>query len=150
MQRGRHLPSGHPWLFLLLLACGRPQPATPRASADRRQATAVPLEVSEAVRNEMRTMLGSLHSILTASIAGDTAAMRQAATRSGLAAAADPALEKVLPEGFVQLGIATHRQFDDLAAAIAIGAPRDSIGARLARLTGNCVSCHETYRLDVR
>ena len=150
MQTVGHLPGGHPWLLVLVLACGGPQAAHRGVGADRRQATVVPLQVSEAVRTEMRTMLGSLHGVLTASISGDTAAMRQAATRSGLATAADPALEKVLPEGFLQLGITTHRQFDDLAAAIAAGAPRDSIAVRLARLTGSCVSCHETYRLEVR
>lgn len=150
MQRVARLPGGHLWLLLLVLACGGPARAPGSRSADRREATAVPLKVSEAVRSEMRTMLGSLHRILTASVAGDTAAMRAAATRSGLATAADPALEKLLPEGFVQLGIATHRQFDDLAVAIAAGAPRDSTDARLARLTGHCVSCHESYRLEVR
>ena len=132
MQTVGHLPGGHPWLLVLVLACGGPQAAHRGVGADRRQATVVPLQVSEAVRTEMRTMLGSLHGVLTASISGD------------------PALEKVLPEGFLQLGITTHRQFDDLAAAIAAGAPRDSIAVRLARLTGSCVSCHETYRLEVR
>ncbi|HET7601202.1 MAG TPA: hypothetical protein VFK09_12970 [Gemmatimonadales bacterium] len=98
----------------------------------------------------MRTMLASLQGVLKASVAGDTAAMRQAAARSGLAMAADPALEKLLPEGFLRLGMDTHRQFDALAAAIGAGAPRDSVTARLARVAGNCVSCHETYRLEVR
>jgi cytochrome c556 len=75
--------------------------------------------------------------------------MRQAA-RSGLATAADPALEKLLPQEFLQLGISTHQQFDDLAGAIATGIPRDSVVGRLARLTGNCVSCHASYRLELR
>lgn len=104
------------------------------------------LEARDAVRAEMRTMLGSLHDILKASMVGDTLAMRDAATRSGLATAADPALEKLLPEGFLQLGVNTHQQFDDLAGALAKGLPRDSVGGRLTRITGNCVSCHATYQ----
>jgi hypothetical protein len=124
--------------------------SAPGAGSDRRQVTTVPLEVREAVRSEMRTMLGSLHGILMASMTGDTAAMRQAAVRSGLATAADPALEKLLPEEFLRLGMGTHRQFDELAAGIASGLPRDSVVARVARLTGNCVACHESHRLEVR
>jgi hypothetical protein len=95
-------------------------------------------------------MLGSLHDILKASLVGDTSMMREAATRSGLATAADPALEKLLPEGFLQLGVNTHRQFDELAGALAKGLPRDSLGGRLTRITGNCVSCHATYQLELR
>jgi len=66
-------------------------------------------------------MLSSLHDIMKGSSVGDTPAMRAAATRSGLANAADPALEKLLPEGFPQLGVNTHQQFDELAAALATG-----------------------------
>jgi cytochrome c556 len=98
----------------------------------------------------MRTMLGSLHDILVAALVEDTAAMRRAATRSGLGTAVDPALEKLLPEGFLQLGTRTHQQFDDLAAALATGISHDSIVGRLAQITGNCVSCHASYRLEPR
>jgi hypothetical protein len=95
-------------------------------------------------------MLASLHHILRAGLVGDTAAMREAATRSGLATAADPALEKLLPEGFLELGVDTHQEFDDLASALATGLPRDSITGRLVRITGNCVSCHASYGLELR
>jgi hypothetical protein len=98
----------------------------------------------------MRTMLGSLHDILKASMVGDTSAMREAATRSGLATAADPALEKLLPEGFLQLGVNTHQQFDELAGALATEIPRDSVVGRLTGITGTCVSCHATYQLELR
>jgi hypothetical protein len=137
-------------LLVGLGGCVERPASAPGAGSDRRQVTTVPLEVREAVRSEMRTMLGSLHGILMASMTGDTAAMRQAAVRSGLATAADPALEKLLPEEFLRLGIGTHRQFDELAAGIASGFPRDSVVARVARLTGNCVACHESHRLEVR
>jgi hypothetical protein len=76
--------------------------------------------------------------------------MQAAAKRSGLGAAADPALEKLLPEGFLRLGVSTHQQFDDLAAALATGIPRDSVVGRLTRITGTCVSCHASYRLELR
>jgi len=150
MLSKRFLLAGHALLVLLGLGCVERPRAPARADSDGRQVTAVPLAVREAVRTEMRTMLGSVHGLLMASMAGDTAAMRQAATRSGLATAADPALEKVLPEGFLRLEIDTDRQFDELAAAIAAGIARDSVVGQLARLTGNCVSCHASYRLELR
>jgi hypothetical protein len=150
MPGRRSLPAAHALLLASTLGCGERPPVPPGAGSDSRQVTTVPLEVREAVRSEMRTMLGSLHGILMASLTGDTAAMRQAAVRSGLATAADPALEKLLPEEFLQLGMGTHRQFDELAAGIASGFPRDTVVARLARLTGNCVACHESHRLESR
>jgi hypothetical protein len=98
----------------------------------------------------MRTMLNSLNQLLTAGARGDTAGMRVAATRSGLATAVDPALEKLLPEEFLQLGMSTHRQFDELGAAVQRGVSADSVLTRLGQLTSNCVACHATYRLAPR
>jgi hypothetical protein len=149
MTRGWSARAGYPLLVLLGVGCVERSRA-PVRSADGRQVTVVPLEARDAVRAEMRTMLGSLHDILKASLVGDTSMMREAATRSGLATAADPALEKLLPEEFLQLGVNTHRQFDELAGALAKGLPRDSLAGRLTRLTGNCVSCHATYQLELR
>jgi hypothetical protein len=142
--------AGHALLLLLGLGCVERPRAPAQPGADGRQVTHVPLEAREAVRAEMRTMLGSLHDILKASMAGDTSAMREAAARSGLATAADPALEKLLPEGFLQLGVNTHQQFDELAGALATGIPRDSVVGRVVRITGACVSCHATYQLELR
>lgn len=93
-------------------------------------------------------MLGSLNQLLAAGARGDTAAMRAAAARSGLANAADPALEQLLPKEFLHLGMSTHRQFDELAAAVQQGISADSVLARLGTLTSNCVACHATYRLE--
>lgn len=144
-------------LGLAASGCARPEPAEEpahdpahEAIADGRRVAAVPAEVQVAVRAEMRTMLGSLHGILTAAATGDTAAMRAAAVKSGIATAADPHLEGVLPPEFIELGSATHRQFDEFAAALGGGMPVDSVAGRLGRITGACVSCHETWRLESR
>lgn len=150
MSRGWLARVGQGLLVLLGLGCVERPRAPAQPGADGRQVTHVPLEARDAVRAEMRTMLGSVHDILKASMEGDTTAMREAATRSGLATAADPALEKLLPEGFLQLGVNTHQQFDELARALASGMPRDSVVGRLTRITGNCVSCHATYQLELR
>jgi hypothetical protein len=95
-------------------------------------------------------MLSSLNDLLTAGARGDTAAMRAAAGRSGLATAVDPALEKLLPEEFLHLGMSTHRQFDELGTAVQRGVAAESLLAGLGRITSNCVACHAAYRLEVR
>jgi cytochrome c556 len=131
---------------LAVLGCRtRESPGT-----DTRTAIALPAAARDAVLAEMRTMLGSLNGILVAATNSDSGSIRQAAAASGMAMAADPTLERYLPEPFLQLGTSTHMQFDSLAAAIGAGAPRDTAIARLARLTGNCVSCHAQYRLVLR
>jgi hypothetical protein len=126
-----------------LLGCRPPAPAA--QSTDARTPLPLPAPATDAVRAEMRTMLGSLHTILAAP--HDTAAVRRAAHAAGMAGAADTALEHLLPEPFLQLGMATHQQFDTLAGAVARGLPQDSLLAHLGRITSNCVSCHATYRL---
>lgn len=133
-------------LVLALLAACRPGEA-PSAGQDSRTPLPLPVEASEAVRAEMRTMLSSLHEIHLGLTTMDTALIRRAAVASGLAAAADPALEPLLPEEFLRLGVATHSQFDTLASAVSAGASAAALLERLPRLTANCVSCHAIYRL---
>lgn len=143
---------GRPALFPLVLAaaavlgvgCGRaPEPT----SGDSR--TAIPLTVEQrgAVLSEMRTMLGSLNGVLGAVTRWDTAGIRAAALRSGTAAAADPALEKILPEQWMQMALRTHGGFDSLAASAGRPAPREAVVAKLAAIVPECVNCHATYRL---
>jgi hypothetical protein len=96
----------------------------------------------------MRTMLGSVSGVLGAAARNDSTGIRGAAHASGMAAAADPELEKLLPEAWLQMAMQTHLGFDSLAGAGAKG--RDTVVARLGKLTTNCVSCHAMYRLAVR
>lgn len=132
-------------LLALLLACkGAPPEAM---SADARQPVRLPVEAQDAVRAEMNTMLTSLNRILAALPRQDTAAIRQAAVASGVATAADPALEKLLPEQFLTWGLQTHRAFDALAGSVAAGFIFDTTLVQLGALTQTCVTCHATYRL---
>lgn len=59
-----------------------------------------------------------------------------------------PALARVLPGEFLQLGMATHQAFDTLAATASAGA--GPAVARLARIASRCVACHATYRLEAQ
>lgn len=142
------------FVLLLLAAVGGMIACAPRGdevtAADGRAPIVVPAEVRDKILGEMRTMLGSLNGILVGLSRGDTAAMRQAASAAGMAMAADPALERYLPKNFLQQGMRTHMQFDSLAAAIGAGLGPDSVIARLANVTANCVSCHATYRMTTR
>lgn len=101
-----------------------------------------------AVLAEMRTMLASESGILAAAPRGDSAAIRDAALKSGTGAAADPALDKLLPTEWLQIAVQTHRGFDDLAAYA--GGGQDEVVRRLGGITATCVSCHAMYRLSSR
>lgn len=129
--------------------------ARPRAAGtvqeDPRTAVAVPAAGRTAVLGEMRQMLTALNGVLLAMARGEADRMAEAARSGGTAIAVDrdPGMAAGLPEPFARLGMDTHRAFDALAEVAEAGAPRDTLLARLGRLTGNCVACHETYRLEV-
>jgi cytochrome c556 len=133
------------WLSVLALgvaACA--SPGEERAS-DPRTPVQLTAEQRNAVLAEMRTLLGSISGVLNGVARSDGAAIRDAALPSGMAEAADPALEKLLPAGWLELAGRTHKGFDDLAE----GAKRGPEGAvaRLAGVTEACVTCHARYRL---
>lgn len=128
-------------------ACRAPE--APAESLDTRTAVVLPPEAFEAVHAEMRMMLTSLHQVHLGAATRDTALVRRAAVASGLAAAADPALEPLLPAEFLRMAVATHSAFDSLAQAIGGGPPTDSVVAHLSRISANCVECHAAYRLSV-
>lgn len=119
----------------------------PAETVDERAALELPAAARTQVRMEMRYMLSALNGVLTAIGNHDIPGVADAARSGGTAIAvdADPELAERLPAEFRQLGMETHRGFDALADAAASGAPRDSLLQRAARLTANCVACHETY-----
>ena len=118
------------------------------ASPDARRAVQLTAQQRNAVLVEMRTLLASVGGVLGAAVRSDSMGIRGAAKASGTAAAADPALEKLLPADWLQLAMQTHQGFDSLAAAA--GAGRDAVVLRLGNITTNCVSCHAMYRLATR
>ena len=140
--------------FLLVMATAScqpaPAPAPPDDGGDTRTPVVLPAEARTKILAEMRIMLGSVHDILVALPAGDTAGVRVAAERSGVAAAVDPELVKLVPAQFVQMGMAAHQGFDDVRSAVTAGAGTDSIVAMLSRSTASCVACHATFRLVVK
>jgi cytochrome c556 len=111
----------------------------------RRQISLTPAE-RDAVLAEMRTMLGSVSGVLHGLTAHDRQAIEQAARASGMAMAVDPMLKQKLPQQFLELGMATHRKFDQLADLARTPAPEDDVLRSLADVTTSCVACHAMYR----
>lgn len=140
---------------------------------DTRQAIRLTAMQRDMVLTEMRGLLTSVNGILRGLAARDTALMRTAAEKAGMAAmmrgegmgmgmgrgmhagagrgmeAGGRGMGPMLPAEFRALGHATHAAFDSLALRISAGAGTDTVVARLARITDNCLACHATYRLEV-
>ena len=104
----------------------------------------------QAVVMEMRTMLRAVQGIVAGVATWDTVAIRNAATSAGLAAAseAEPDVQAQLGTDFVQVGMRTHLSFDSLAQDV--GKSREAVLMRLATVMGNCVGCHDKWRLVVQ
>ena len=90
-------------------------------------------------------MLQSINRILHGISAGDSAMVKAAARAAGLESALAAEIQAKFPAHFVQLDAKTHRRFDELASA---SGQRDKALIGLAMITGYCVSCHDTYRLE--
>jgi hypothetical protein len=129
---------------------GAPQPPGAQPATDTRERVHLTPAERDAMVVEMRTMLRSLRGIMHGLVANDLVMARDAARASGVAVARDPGLEKKLPLPFSQLARRTRQRFDALADALKAGAGRDAVLRRLAAITGSCVTCHDTYRLDER
>lgn len=124
------------------------------ASIDPRTPVPLPPEAQQAVLLEMRQLLGAVGGAMAGAASGDTSAVLAALAPAGSAAAADPAIEALLPAGWKELAERTHGDFDSLAVAVrrtpGSQALKDTVLVRLARLSGGCASCHETYRVTIR
>ena len=122
------------------------------AALDNRSPIHVDAATRFAVLTEMRTMLNAVQGIVGGAARGDTAAMRASAASAGMAAASE-AGENVaaqLGADFVQLGMRTHTSFDSLAVDVAQAKSREAVLRRLATIMGNCVGCHNQFRLVVQ
>jgi cytochrome c556 len=116
----------------------------------------VPIPVDAATRyavlKEMRTMLNAVQGIVGGAARGDTAAMRASASSAGMMAASEAGENVAAQLGmqFVQLGMLTHATFDSLAIDVTQGKSREAVLRRLSTVMGNCVGCHNQFRLVVQ
>ena len=115
--------------------------------------TAILLEAGEKdmVLGEMRDFLSTIQQLNQALAAEDLETVATVARASGMAAtemAPGPMMAK-LPSAFMQLGLATHGKFDELAdLAEKTDDPLEVLG-ELSVVMQNCVGCHAAYRLDI-
>jgi cytochrome c556 len=135
------------WAVLVVVGAGVYLRGRAATSVDTRHAVAVNAEEREAVLKEMRGMLTSLQGILAGLATHDMRQVSVAAKASGMAAAADPALEAKLPAAWIGLAEAVHGKFDEVAATAAAHATTEQILGKLDTQLQSCAACHLAYRL---
>ena len=147
------------FVLLALVSCNRPpdRPVGTEVKSTDAAWKGIPVDEStpimvdaatrQAVVLEMRTMLRAVQGIVVGVASWDTVAIRVSATSAGLAAAseAEPGVQAQLGTDFVQVGMRTHLSFDSLAQDV--GKSREAVLKRLATVMGNCVGCHDKWRL---
>lgn len=147
--------------LLASLACDSPprtaetaENAALPATKDSRTPVALPADGQQAVLREMRQMLGAVGGALSAAAREDTGAVIAALAPAGSAAAADPALEALLPMAWKELAERTHGGFDSLTASVRRTRTglelKDTVLMGVANISGSCTACHETFRITVR
>lgn len=128
--------------------------AAPPTTQDQRTPVALPADGQQAVLREMRQMLAAIGGALSAAARADTGAVIAALAPAGSAAAADPAIEALLPATWKDLAERTHGGFDSLTAAVrrAPTGPglKDTVLVGIARISGSCTACHEAFRITLR
>ena len=147
-----------PAVVLVALGCSgtsrESATTTPDTTLDKRTAVALPADGQQAVLHEMRQMLGAMGGAMAAAAQGDSTALLAALLPAGSAAAADPAIEELLPAEWKELAERTHGSFDSLAVAVRRArntqALKDTVLVRLAQISGSCTACHDTYRVTVK
>jgi hypothetical protein len=128
-----------------LVVVGETAPAS-----DGRSAILLTPGERDLVLAEMRAFLQAVQAITQAVSEGDAARAASAARAVGAAAAAEVPLSLMakLPLGFKELGLSTHRAFDQLALDAEQMGDTAPIQAQLATLLNNCVACHAAFRID--
>jgi cytochrome c556 len=143
---------------------------------DTRQAIRLPAMQRDMLLTEMRGLLTSVNGILRGVAARDTALMRASAANGGMAGmmrgegmgmgmgmgggrgmhagsgrgmGAGRGMGPMMPAEFRSQFHSTRLAFDSLASSISAGVGADTVVARLARITDNCLACHATYRLEI-
>lgn len=120
----------------------------PEKVEDNRQI--VPLTEPEItiVTEEMRQMLASIQGITDGLAIGEIQAVVEAASKSGSAMmqGLPSQIRMKFPETFTQMGMATHKVFDQIAMETKSIKNPGPVLQQLSTATQNCVACHASYR----
>lgn len=115
-----------------------------------------PIELGAAARAEMlanmRRMLASVNGVIEGLARGRMKTVADAAASSGTSMMRDlPAsIRSQLPMPFTQMGMASHRAFDQIAAEARGGKRPRVIMTLLSQSLRGCSACHATYRFASR
>jgi cytochrome c553 len=114
------------------------------------------LQLSEPQRNhvliEMRALLSGTQKILDALYREDMAAVASHARSLGMGMAhkGEDHLRAVLPREFMHLGMAVHKDFDQIAAdAESLKDPKHTL-QQLSASMQKCAACHDGYQIRVK
>ncbi len=98
---------------------------------------------------EMRGLLEAVNGVLGGVAANDPLAVAIAARAAGLESDSDAeTVEERFPPSFHALELSMHADFDQLAKRAQEGAPPAEMIQALSVITGKCVGCHASYRVD--
>lgn len=121
------------------------------AGVDKRQALRLSPEQKNLVLEEMRAMLAATQAILSALPTKDmtTVAQQARAVGVGMLQKSEDHLQGALPPAFMQLGMATHEDFDRIAADAATTKDPQHTLQQLGDSLKKCITCHDTYRVQL-
>jgi hypothetical protein len=133
----------------LTFAAPAPAQRPPQAKGDPREAMALNPDEAERLLAGMRTYLESIQGIVAALAENDIGRVPDIAARSGnkLLEGVGPLTGLKVPLGFSSMSFDTHNKFEKLADKARRGSSRAELLTDLRDIMGNCISCHETYRL---
>lgn len=118
-------------------------------TADKREVLVLTPMQRKHVLLEMRALLTGIQDILGALAEDDMRAVAGIARPLGRAMAgkAEDHLKGVLPQHFMQLGMAVHQDFDSIATLAESGADSKAVLSELNRSMNKCQACHGHYQL---
>ena len=122
---------------------------------DSRQLLQMPAAAKNTLRIEMLERLQGLQQIMQAIADGkpqDAAAVAKAAIGTGVMMrhnkrSPEAMPRNYMPEGMMPLSRQSHMLGDELSEALKSG-DRKRIDAKLGEVVGNCVACHNIYRIN--
>lgn len=141
-------------ILLAITAAGSPAGAAgpapaPPADPDKRQVLKLPPDERHLVLQEMRSFVLAIKEITAGLAERDMPRVAESARRMGseAASAIPPRVVRKLPEPFRRMAGKVHKSFDRLALDAETMGDRGLALEQLGRLMGQCVACHETYRI---
>lgn len=138
------------WVVSALVAGMMFVRGTGRVGTDGRTVIRLAPPERDFVLSEMRGMLIAVQDISAALAMVNPEAAAEAARQAGAnsVGGVPVSLMTKLPLEFKQTGMAMHGSFDEFANAANRGESERLLTKRLSNLLGNCVACHQAYRID--